>query len=288
LSFFLAPTGVGKTVSLITLAKTAIFHHKKVLFISAELSQYETLKRFDAAMSGIAKRDIRSQASYVRDNILKSVQFSKAMEHLRVIEVPMGTATVKDMEYVVKQLHKRNWPPDLIIVDYADHLLPARAFPGAPRLEVYSVYRDLRSLAQKYNAAVWTASQTNDAGTHASESETENLSVRHASESKGKTHLADLILGLAMTDKEKEAGLARIVMLKNRFGQLKPLPYQIYPDLDHSLMWKADYTPILGERAKVNFGASPDDPQGARQAQAIIRELDEMSDAEKILDASTL
>lgn len=283
LNFFLASTGIGKTTALITLTKTAVLHNKKTLYISAELSDYEIFKRFDAAMTGIRKSDVRIKADEVRNALLNNARYKSALGNLQVVEVPMGMATVRDVESMVKSLHKRHWEPDLLVIDYADNLAPIKAIANMPRMELHSIYRDLRGLGQRYDLSVWTASQTNDMGTAASEDEKQILSVRHANEARAKTHVADIIIGIARTAEEKRNNEARLVLLKNRFGGHEAEVVKIFPDFDCSLMWTNNVMSLGQSSVSQGFGAPSD--EGIIQASIFDNALKEIEVAEGVLSA---
>lgn len=284
LSFFLAPTGTGKTTGLITVSKTAMLANKKVLYVSAELSNYEIMKRFDSAMSGIAKREVRMRAAEVREKLMSSERYKRALANLVSIEVPMGSTTVKDLDIVIKELHKEDFVPDFLVVDYADNLAPLKYIPNATRLEIYSIYRDLRALGQTFDLAAFTASQTNDMGTAAAEDEKQHMSVRHSNEARAKTHIADLIIGLARTVAERQNNEARAVLLKNRFGGNEGAVVKIFPDFDRSLMWTASATPLMyasqEEARAANYGV-PDSEEGAAQASLLDSIVAGIADAEQ-------
>lgn len=277
-------TVTHNTTGLITVSKTAMLANKKVLYVSAELSNYEIMKRFDSAMSGIAKREVRMRAAEVREKLMSSERYKRALANLVSIEVPMGSTTVKDLEIVIKELHKEDFVPDFLVVDYADNLAPLKYIPNATRLEIYSIYRDLRALGQTFDLAAFTASQTNDMGTAAAEDEKQHMSVRHSNEARAKTHIADLIIGLARTVAERQNNEARAVLLKNRFGGNEGAVVKIFPDFDRSLMWTASAVPLnyasQEEARAANYGA-PDSEEGAEQAALLDRIAAGIEDAEQ-------
>jgi hypothetical protein len=231
-------TVTHNTTALITTTKVALLANKKVLYISAELSLDQILKRFDSAMTGVPILEVKHRAEEVRDALRNTDRYKRALSNLVVHEVPMGTTTVRDLEAVLNHyINKRNWHPDLVVVDYADNLAPLKSNNLAPRLEIYSIYRDLRALGQKYKFAVWTASQLNDAGTAASEEEGGRLSTRHVNEARGKAHLADLIIGIGRTVQEHQQGLARLQLVKNRLGGYEGQVVSINTNYACSLLW---------------------------------------------------
>lgn len=217
IAFFLAATNGGKSSALIQLAHDAAVCGHNVLYVTAELSEDMIKRRFDACMTGIAIHDIKRQAGSVRGKIVSSPQFIATAARIHIVEVPMGACRPSDIDILIQKLQKKNFNTNLLVVDYADNLRPERKF-DAYRLEVTAIYQNLRALAQKHKLVCWTASQMNDSGSEASEKKNGVLTIRHVNESRGKIHLADLCIGIARTQEEKENNIARLVLLKNRLG----------------------------------------------------------------------
>jgi replicative DNA helicase len=217
LAFFLAPTNGGKSSALIHIAHDAAMTGHNVLYVTAELSEDMIKRRFDACMTGVAIHDIKKQAGSVRGKIVSSPRFIATAGRIHIVEVPMGTCRPSDIDILMQKLQKNNFNTNLLVVDYADNLRPERKF-DAYRLEVSQIYKDLRSLAQKHKIVCWTASQMNDSGSEAAEKKNGVLTIRHVNESRGKIHLADLCIGIARTQEEKDSNIARLVLLKNRLG----------------------------------------------------------------------
>jgi len=108
------------------------------------------------------------------------------------------------------------WIPDVIIIDYADILLPEPAAPGEFRHQQNHTWRTLRSLAQERHCFVLTATQADAASYDPSV----DLSMRNFSEDKRKLSHVTAMLGLNQTDTEKKSGVLRmnwIVLRKGRF-----------------------------------------------------------------------
>jgi replicative DNA helicase len=216
LGFFLAPSNGGKTSALIHTAHDAAFHGHNVLFVSAELSETLIMKKFDACMTGIPSNTIKKQAGHVRGKIISSPQFINTAKRIQVVEVPMGTTKVSEIDVLVERLKRKGFNTDLLIVDYADNLRPEKK--SEYRHEITSIYQNLIALSQKHNLVVWTASQMNDAGTEAAEKKGGIVTMRHVNEARGKIQLATLCIAIARTQEEKDGGFARLVMVKNRLG----------------------------------------------------------------------
>jgi archaellum biogenesis ATPase FlaH len=217
LGFFLAPTNGGKSSALIQLAHDVAMRGHNVLYVSAELSEDMINRRLDACTTGVPIHDVKPQAGSVRAAILSSPQYVATQKRIHVVEVPMGVAQPSDMELIVERLKKRGFDTNLLIVDYADNLRSQRKTEQY-RLELTSIYRDLRAIAQRQHLVVWTASQMNDAGTEAAEKKSGIITIRHVNEARGKIQIADLCVAVARTQEEKETNLARLILVKNRNG----------------------------------------------------------------------
>lgn len=217
LGFFLAPTNGGKSSALIQLGHDAALKGHNVLYVSAELSEDMIKRRFDACMTGIPIHNVKKEAGSVRAAILSSPQYIATAQRIQVVEVPMGVARPSDIELVIERLKKRGFLTNLLIVDYADNLRSQRKTEQY-RLELVSIYTDLRAIAQRQHLVIWTASQMNDAGTEAAEKKGGIITIRHVNESRGKIQISDLCVAVARTQEEKETNLARLVLVKNRNG----------------------------------------------------------------------
>ena len=217
LGFFLAPTNGGKSSALIHISHDAALRGHNVLYVSAELSEDMIKRRFDACMTGTPIQEIKKAAGYVKGVITSSPQFVATAKRIQVVEVPMSTTRVSEIDVLIERLKRKGFNTNVLVVDYADNLAPERKVSDY-RHEVTAIYKDLRALGQKHHLVVWTASQMNDAGSEAAEKKGGVITIRHVNEARGKIHLADLCIAIARTQEEKDSGIARLVLLKNRLG----------------------------------------------------------------------
>lgn len=238
LAFWMAPSNGGKSVGLIQMAKDAVMIDKiNVLYVTAELSEEVIKKRFDATLTGIPIREVRGNAAKVRDIYLKSSTYTQAAKRLRIIEVPNGLTKVVDIDNILTRLEKeKDFKTNLLIVDYAD-LLRASRNRDATRHEITSIYQELRDLAIRRKIVVWTASQLNDQGTQEAEKKDGTIGIRHSNESRGKIHLSDFVIGIARTKEEKEQGIARLIIVKNRVGGGDGFQVRIFPDFTRARLF---------------------------------------------------
>ena len=97
-------------------------------------------------------------------NKQKILDVVKDVEGTLIIkEYPTKSASTETIKNHIERLKKRGIEPDMIIVDYAD-LLRSISAHREKRMELESIYEGLRGIAQEFDCAVWTASQTNRGG----------------------------------------------------------------------------------------------------------------------------
>ena len=101
----------------------------------------------------------------------------------------------------------------MIIVDYADLLRP-KTMHKEKRIELESIYEELRGIAQEFECPIWTASQTNRSGVNA-----EVITMEAISEAFNKCFVADFICTISRTHTDKQNNTGRMFVAKNRNGE---------------------------------------------------------------------
>ena len=132
-------------------------------------------------------------------------------------------ASSNESKNYLEKLKNRDVKIDMIIVDYADLLRP-RSTHKEKRIELESIYEELRAVAQEFECPVWTASQTNRSGLNA-----EVITMESISEAFNKCFVADFIFSVSRTIEDKTANTGRIFVAKNRNGP-DGIVYPIFMD----------------------------------------------------------
>ena len=102
----------------------------------------------------------------------------------------------------------------MIVVDYGDLLKSSTVRKNSEkRHELESIYEELRGIGQEFGCPVVTASQTNRKGLNE-----EVITMESISEAFNKCFVADFIISLSRTIKDRNANVARIFVAKNRNG----------------------------------------------------------------------
>ena len=103
---------------------------------------------------------------------------------------------------------------DMIVVDYGDLLRSTNTNRNAEkRHELESIYEELRGMAQEFKCPVVTASQTNRKGLNE-----EVITMESISEAFNKCFVADFIISLSRTIKDRNCNIGRLFIAKNRQG----------------------------------------------------------------------
>ena len=211
IGLIMAQTGAGKTMTMINAGAVGILAGKQVLHITLELSQDEVAVRYDARMLGCPINDILEQPSRYADIIREQVDRVKS--RLWIKQWGSDEATVFDLRAYVKLLAlKKDFRPDILIVDYADLLRPYRSHKDY-RFELRDTIRALRQLATDLDVPIWTGSQVNERGFDA-----KKIGLSAVAEAKEKVNIADVVIALAQTGLEKRHRRLRMYLLKNRLG----------------------------------------------------------------------
>lgn len=241
LGVVIAPTGAGKSMALVHLGAQAILEGKNVVYYTLELLDSVVASRFDACITGVQLQELPSYKDLIYDRV------KELKGKLIVKEYPTKSANVNKLKQHIQKLKTSGFEPDVIIVDYGDLLQPISSYKEK-RIELETIYEDLRGMAQEFECPVWTASQTNRSGLNA-----EVVTMESISEAFNKCFVADFIFTLSRTITDKNNNTGRIFVAKNRNGP-DGIVYPIFMDTSNI---KIDVLPSTGETAdEINDNAA--------------------------------
>jgi len=206
LSVVVAPTGAGKSHVLVHLGAQALKQGKNVVHYTLELADTAVAKRYDACLTGHNLDDLMDQ----KDDILEKIK--EVDGQLIVKEYPTKSASVTTIRNHLEKVKQTQMEVDMVIVDYGD-LLRSVHRNTEKRHDLESIYEDLRGLSQEFSCPVITASQTNRKGLNE-----EVITMESISEAFNKCFVADFIISLSRTIKDKNSNIGRLFIAKNRNG----------------------------------------------------------------------
>tara|TARA_A100001391_G_scaffold199277_1_gene182011 strand:- start:274 stop:1635 length:1362 start_codon:yes stop_codon:yes gene_type:complete len=206
LGVVIAPTGAGKSMALVHLGTQGLINGKTVVHFTLELADTVVASRYDSCMTGIHLKDLYSRKEEIYDEV------KEVKGNVIVKEYPTKSASVTTLRNHLTKLQNRGIDVGMIIVDYADLLKPTGNYKEK-RIELESIYENLRGLSQEFQCPIWTASQTNRGGLNA-----EVITMESISEAFNKCFVADFIFTLSRTIEDKNVNAARMFVAKNRNG----------------------------------------------------------------------
>ena len=221
INFFLAPSNAGKTIMLCDVAANAISSGLNVLYITMEMAEEKIAERIDCNLMDIEIKNLKSlkkQDFMTRMGIIKE----KAQGKLVVKQFPTGSAHVGHFRALLEELlNKKDFKADIIVVDYLG-ICASQKYKSSNYNSYHAmgfVAQELRAMGVEYDAAVWSAIQTNRSGYNNSD-----LDETSTAESMSIYHIADLVWGIIRTEELDKMGQIMFKQLKSRYANKADLP----------------------------------------------------------------
>jgi len=183
-----------------------------------ELADTVVGSRYDSAITGVELNNLSVFKEKIYDEI-KDIPGK-----LIIKEYPTRSANIQAIKNHIEKLKRRDFSPDMIILDYGDLIKPENNRKDEKRHQLETIYEELRGIAQICECPLWTASQTNRSGLNA-----EVITMESISEAFNKCFVADLIFTVSRTVEDKNTNTGRVFVAKNRNGP-DGLVYPIFMD----------------------------------------------------------
>lgn len=233
---WMAPTGVGKSLTLCNNAISGVLNGLNVLYVTLELSDLKSAIRMLGALSNKPINDnYRINNKNDLMSIVNRIKSTDNIGDLVVYQFPPNEISVNHIHSVIDNLKKsKGWVPDIVVIDYLELMVSRDNRKNADDYaQQKSVATEVRGLAIKEDVLVYTATQTNRSGNDAV-----NIDVTKMAESYGKSMPMDYLVSLNQTLDEYNAQFndgeiirsadARMYIAKNRNGpKFVTIPIQI-------------------------------------------------------------
>ena len=206
LGVIVAPAGIGKSWALQCIGANNLKKGKTVVHYSLELNENYVGLRYDSIFSGVTTANIKYYKADV-ENKLKKIPGKLLIKYF-----PTKAASVQTLGAHLKQIELSGTKPDIVLVDYADILMPTGNF-REKRHAIGNIYEDLRGLAGELEVPIWTASQANRSAL-----EEEVIGADKVAEDYSKIMTADFVMSMSRKVEDKIANTGRFHVIKNRFG----------------------------------------------------------------------
>lgn len=215
LNLVMAGVNCGKTAFLCQLACSYARQGYDVVYFSMEMREELISKRIDANIFDTNLNDIDKLSKDMFMGKINEIR-TKHYGNIIVKEYPNGTAHVGHFAHVLQELkNKKNIKPAVIIVDYIGITASSRVSSSNTNSYTYqkAVSEELRALAVKEDAIVWSATQLNRSGFDSADVEMTDIA-----DSFGISATADMILSLMRTEALDEVSQVLMKQIKNRYA----------------------------------------------------------------------
>ena len=216
LNVILAGTGVGKSLFMCHVAAAALNQNKNVLYITMEMAEERIAERIDANLLNMTMDELSKVDKDIYETRIGKL-IKKTTGKLIVKEYPTASAHAGHFKALLEELKlKRNFTPDLIIIDYLNICASSRLKHVAgvnSYTYIKSIAEELRGLGVEYNVPVLSATQTTRGGY-----DNTDVDLTDTSESFGLPATVDFMFALISTEELENLNQIMVKQLKNRYN----------------------------------------------------------------------
>lgn len=207
---FAGETNVGKSIFLGNIASNIASQGKTVLIISLEMSELVYAKRLSSNITKIPMRSLRDESMTLKQQ-MEEIAKNTPESRILIKEFPPSTVTVHQMQSFIKNIQSKNIHIDAIVVDYINLVKSTLGNNSYERIKYAT--ESLRALSYTFSCPIITATQLNRSGYNVN-----NPGLDTIGESMGLAATADVIISIFQDEEDKELGIVKMAMMKNRFG----------------------------------------------------------------------
>lgn len=217
LGIIMGPMKRGKTLFVMNLVRNAVLENIHVLHVVLEMSEVRLEDRYDSLISGITQKELKIRASEVKEKI-DAFYNHPGVGKLVIKHFPAYTTSVSMIENCISRLNAvHGFIPNLVVVDYLGLIATPggkneKSYDTGTRYNIFGDHtKELISLAQKLNVAIWLLHQT----TRGSLSKS-TIQLEDSADSIQPLQDADVILTLNQNKREREQSVIRIFIAGGR------------------------------------------------------------------------
>ncbi len=212
---FAAPSGVGKSITMLNLGVNLMSQGLHGIYITLELSEEVVAKRLDSMLTGISQGNILNNITKVGIEVRK-VKSDKHYGGLQIKRMPESATNANHIRAYLKEyelVHGK--APDFVIVDYIDIMASCEKVSVENQfIKDKHVCEELRAIANDYDLMMISASQLNR-GAQQIES-LDDLNQGHIAGGISKINTTDNLVAIIQTAQMKARNEMMFKMLKTR------------------------------------------------------------------------
>ncbi len=202
---FAGETNIGKSIFLGNVASNIAKQGKNVLLITLEMSELLYARRICTNISKIPMKEMAVNGASLRAAVTESPG------NIYIKEFPPSTVTPNQIKAFCKKFQDKGIQLDAIVIDYLNLIHSPIGNNSYERIK--NVTEQIRAISYVFNCPIISATQLNRAGF-----DQDNPDLATISESIGLAATADVILSIFQNDEDRDLGIIRLGMMKNRYG----------------------------------------------------------------------
>ena len=202
---FAGETNIGKSIFLGNVASNIAAQGKNVLLVTLEMSELLYARRICTHVSKIPMKEMAVNGASLR------AAMKEGEGNVYIKEFPPSTITPNTIKAFAKKFTDQGIHLDAIVIDYLNLIHSPIGNNSYERIK--NVTEQVRAISYVFNCPIISATQLNRAGF-----DQDNPDLATISESIGLAATADVIMSIFQNDEDRDLGIIRLGMMKNRYG----------------------------------------------------------------------
>lgn len=202
---FAGETNIGKSIFLGNVASNIAAQGKNVLLVTLEMSELLYARRICTHVSKIPMKEMAVNGASLR------AAMTEGEGNVYIKEFPPSTITPNTIKAFAKKFTDQGIHLDAIVIDYLNLIHSPIGNNSYERIK--NVTEQVRAISYVFNCPIISATQLNRAGF-----DQDNPDLATISESIGLAATADVIMSIFQNDEDRDLGIIRLGMMKNRYG----------------------------------------------------------------------
>ena len=202
---FAGETNIGKSIFLGNIARNIAGQGKNVLLVTLVMSEILYARRICTNISKIPIREMNTNTALLKQAV------EEEPGKIFIKEFPPSTITANQLKAFVKKFSEKGIKLDAIVLDYLNLMHSSIGNNSYERIK--HVTEQVRAMSYLFECPIISATQLNRAGF-----DQDNPDLATISESIGLAATADVIASIYQNEEDRELGIIRLGMMKNRYG----------------------------------------------------------------------
>ena len=202
---FAGETNIGKSIFLGNIAHNIAKEGKNVLLVTLEMSELIYARLISSNVTKVPMKEMVGNTPAIKH----AIKYESGKIFIK--EFPPATITANQLKGFIKKFQEQGIKLDAIVVDYLNLMHSTIGNNSYERIK--HVTEQVRAMSYLFECLIISATQLNRAGF-----DQDNPDLATISESIGLAATADVIVSIYQNEEDRELGIIRLGMMKNRYG----------------------------------------------------------------------